>query len=195
MAQETEKHRDSGQADRLADENALLRASMAEMRERMSELEELSDTDARTGLAGRGRLVAALERAIGNADRHKVPAALLHIDLSGLAQVNRDHGRVAGDAALKHVAALLTGLIRSTDMLARIGGDAFALLLDHLDHNSAIETAERLARCIARSPLDIGGADIDVAVAIGTATILPGDQAAEVLARAEANMHRAKAEV
>lgn len=180
--------------EHLADENALLRASMAEMRERMTELEEQSELDPLTGLPNRRSFLARVERVIAHANRYGTPGALLYIDLEGLAQINERHGRIAGDAALGHAARLLSRLIRSTDVLARIGGDEFGLILDHLDHNSAIETAERLARCISANPLDLGGSLVGIAATIGTATILPGDTVDDVIQRADRNMYRAKAE-
>lgn len=179
--------------DGLADENALLRASLAEMRERVSELEQGADQDSLTPLPNRRRFVRELKRMVGQANRHATPAALLYIDLDGLKAINARHGRLAGDAALIHVARLLAGLIRATDILARVREDEFGLILDHLDHNSAIETAERLARCIAASPVDLGGRSIPVRVSIGCATILPGDKIEEVMARADRNMARARA--
>ena len=178
----------------LADENALLRASLAEMRERLDELEQLADADTLTPLPNRRRFERELERVVSQAGRHGTPAALLHIDVNGLKGINHRHGHVAGDAALIHVARLLQGLIRSTDMAARIGGDEFGLILDHLDHNSAIETAERIGRCIAANPLELGGARVPLEAAIGVATILPGDSAEDVMRRADANMCRAKTE-
>ena len=178
----------------LADENALLRASLAEMRERLEELELLADTDTLTPLPNRRRFLRELERAVGQADRHGTPAAVLYIDLNGLKRVNDRHGHLAGDTALIHVARLLQGLIRTTDVVARIGGDEFGLILDHLDHNSAIETAERISRCIASNPVDLGGTQVALQAAIGVATVLPGDSGEDVMQRADRNMYRAKAE-
>lgn len=178
----------------LADENALLRASIAEMRERMEELEKLADSDTLTPLPNRRRFLRELDRVVGQANRHGTPAAVLYVDLNGLKRVNDRHGHLAGDAALIHVARLLQGLLRSTDVVARIGGDEFGLILDHLDHNSAIETAERLGRCIAGSPLDLGGTEVTLQAAIGVATILAGDSAEDVMRRADRNMYLAKAE-
>jgi diguanylate cyclase (GGDEF)-like protein len=178
----------------IADENALLRASLAEMRQRLGELEQIADTDTLTPLPNRRRFLRELERVVGQAERHGTPAAVLYIDLNGLKTVNDRHGHVAGDAALIHVARLLQGLIRATDVVARIGGDEFGLILDHLDHNSAIETAERIGRCIAANPLDLGGCQIAVKAAIGVATILSGDSAADVMQRADRNMYVAKQE-
>src|SRR3954466_16182127 len=140
----------------LTDENALLRASLAEARSRIEALEAAAENDPLTGLANGTRFERELERVTSQAERHATPAALLYIDLRGLKTINAKHGRFAGDAALIHVAKLLNGLIRSTDVLARIGGDLFALILDHLDHESAIDTAERLGRCVAAEPVDLG---------------------------------------
>ncbi|HEV2865542.1 MAG TPA: GGDEF domain-containing protein, partial [Allosphingosinicella sp.] len=107
---------------RLADENALLRAALAETRARLGEVEAVSDVDALTGLANARELDRQLERAVSQAQRHGTPAALLSIDLRGLEAINQRHGRVAGDAALAHVGRLLKALIRTSDVAARVGG-------------------------------------------------------------------------
>lgn len=176
----------------VLDENALLRASIAELRARVAELEQVADTDTLTPLPNRRRFLRELDRVVGAAERHGTPAAILYIDLNELKSVNDRHGHLAGDAALIHVARLLQGLIRTTDLVARIGGDEFGLILDHLDHNSAIETADRIGRCIAAAPLDLGGSLIPLRAAIGVATILPGDSADDVVRRADRAMYLAK---
>lgn len=176
---------------RIADENALLRATLAETRARLGELEEVSDLDPVSGLANERELARQLDRAVRQADRHGTPAALITIDLKGLRAINERHGRIAGDAALAHVARLLKSLIRTTDVAARRGG-GFALLLDHLDPDSAAETGERIVRFVADQPLDMGGSTVGLEATVGIATILPGDRADDVLARAERNLQRVK---
>jgi diguanylate cyclase (GGDEF)-like protein len=176
----------------LAEENALLRASLAEMRERSLELEALADRDALTGLPNRRQFLQALERAVSQAERHGTPGAVLLVDLRGLKAINEAHGRLAGDAAIIHVAKLLSDLIRSTDLAARVGDDVFGLILDHLDHDSAIDASERIARCIAAEPADLGRCTVSVEAAVATAGILAGDSSDDVLARAEASLARAK---
>lgn len=178
----------------LADENALLRASLREMRERLDELEQVADSDVLTPLPNRRRFLKELDRAVGRANRHGVPSAVLFVDLAGLKAINERHGHFAGDAALIHVAGLLAGMIRGTDCAARIGGDEFGLILDHLDHNSAIETAERIAARIAENPLDLGGSLVRIQVNSGVAAVLEGDTVEDVLRRADANKDRAKGE-
>jgi diguanylate cyclase (GGDEF)-like protein len=178
---------------RLSDENALLRASIADMRARLEEMERASERDALTGLPNRPSFMRALERVVSQANRHGTPAALLYLDVDGLEAINARHGQIAGDAALIHVGKLLQDLVRTTDFAGRVGGDEFAMILDHLDQESAIETAERIGRCVAQSPLDMGGGTLPIRVSIGIATILRGDTMEDVVRRGELTMHKAKA--
>ncbi|HEX8572528.1 MAG TPA: GGDEF domain-containing protein [Allosphingosinicella sp.] len=176
-----------------ADENALLRAALAEAQKRISELERSSESDPLTPLPSARRFRAELERVVGLAERHGTTAAVVGIELTGLATVEERFGHFASDAAIVHVARLLCGLIRSTDILARTGERDFALILDHLDHNSAIDTGERLARCIAENPLDLGHVRVTIEAAVATTGIMPGDVVEDVLARSKRNLALAKA--
>ena len=177
---------------RLNDENALLRAALADARAQLGEAEENVGRDPLTALADTRTFRSELERVVSQAGRHKIPAAMISVDVDDLKAVNEGHGRVAGDAALRHVARLLKSLIRSSDVAARNGGGAFSLLLDHLDADSALDTAERIARCVAAHPLDIGHTQVKLTVTVSVATILPGDSVEEVLRRAARNRERVK---
>jgi diguanylate cyclase (GGDEF)-like protein len=176
---------------RLADENAMLRAALAATRAQVGDLEDSADSDPLTGLPNARELEHQLDRVVSQAGRHGTPGALITIDLKDLKGINERHGRIAGDAALTHVARLLRSLIRASDVAARTGG-GFALLLDHLDPESAIETGERIAMFIAGQPLDLGSVEVGIQATVGVATILPGDTALDVLARAERNLERIK---
>lgn len=176
---------------RLAEENALLRAALAEARARVGDLEESSEVDPVTGLPNEREFARALERVVSQSERHGTPAAMITIDLKGLAAINERHGRIAGDAALSHVARLLRSLIRTSDVAARSGA-GFALLLDHLDPDSAVETGERIAHYVASQPLDLGSSQVALEATVGVASILPGDSAEDVLARAQRNLERVK---
>ena len=177
---------------RLNDENALLRAALADARAQLGEAEEQSGRDPLTALSDARHFRAELERVVSQAGRHRIPAALISVDVDDLKAVNEGHGRVAGDAALRHVARLLKSLIRSSDVAARNGGGAFSLLLDHLDADSALDTAERIARCVADHPLDLGHTRLKLSVTVSVASILPGDSVEEVLRRAARNRERVK---
>ena len=177
---------------RLVDENGLLRAALTEMRARISDLEESAEVDPLTGLANARQFRVQLERVVSQSNRHGTPAALLLIDLTGLKAVNERYGQIAGDAALSHVARLLKELIRTSDVAARTGGATFALLLDHLDSESAIDTGERIARCVAAQPLDLGGTRVPLGATVAVAAILAGDKADAVAERAERNLARVR---
>jgi diguanylate cyclase (GGDEF)-like protein len=177
---------------RLNDENALLRAALAEARARLGEAEESAGRDPLTALMDPRQFARELERVLSQASRHGTPAALISVDLKDLKSINDGHGRVAGDAALRHVARLLKSLIRASDVAARGCGGAFSLLLDHLDADSALDTAERIARCIAAHPLDIGHAVVPIEIWVSCATIMPGDTVEEVVRRAARNRERVK---
>ena len=177
---------------RLTDENALLRAALAEARAQPGEAEESAGRDPLTALHDPRQFRIELERVLSQAARHGTPAALISVDLKDLKAINEGHGRVAGDAALRHVARLLKSLIRASDVAARNGGGAFSLLLDHLDADSALDTAERIARCISAHPLDIGHAEVRLEASVSAATIMPGDTVEEVLRRAARNRERVK---
>jgi diguanylate cyclase (GGDEF)-like protein len=174
-----------------ADEAALLRAALAEAQQRIRQLEAKAEVDGVTPLLGAGRFRAELERVTGLCERHGTPAAVVGIVLTNFAEVREAHGHFAGDAALVHVARLLCGLIRTTDILARTGEAEFGLILDHLDLDSAIDAAERLGRCIAEHPLDLGHIQVPLTAAVATTGILAGDKADDVLARARRNLERA----
>ena len=178
----------------LIDENAVLRASLEEAQQRIAALEERGDNDRLTGLVGRRRFYEELERVVGLSERHGTTSALLTIDIRGLERLNEAHGRAAGDALLVHVARTVTALIRTTDLLARTAGGSFALILDHLDMDSAIETGERISRCIAASPAEIGGRPVPVRVAVGVTGIMAGDTLGDVAARSDRNAAFAKEE-
>jgi len=189
-AEETQGARDA--LSRLADENALLRAALADARARLEDAEEDQGRDPLTSLLDARQLVVEIERVLSKSARHGTPAALLSVDVDELRNINDRYGRVAGDAALRHVARQLKSLIRSSDLAARNGAGAFSLLLDHLDADSALDTAERIARCIAAHPLDLGHAQLTISVTASVASILPGDTVEEVLRRAARNRERVK---
>ena len=176
------------------EENALLRASLIEAQARIRALEALVETDQLTGLPNRRRFEGELERVVGRADRHGTPAAALMVEVEGLGAVAERHGRFAADAALLHVAKLLSGLIRGTDFAARIGEDGFALVLDHLDHDSALDTADRIARCIAADPVDLGASALKVKALVAATAIGSGDAPDRVMLRLGRNLEAARAE-
>src|ERR1700741_804271 len=167
----------------LRDENEGLRGGLAGMRVRVEELERLGDSDPLTPLPNRRYYLRALSRVLAHVVRHGTPAVAMFVDLDGLKAINDQHGHGAGDAALIHVAALLKRHIRVTDVVARIGGDEFGLLLDHLDDYDAERKARRLEKLIEENPLELKGKLLPLTVSIGSTTLLAEDSTETALAR------------
>lgn len=188
------KELDSDVVRRLANENDGLKATLADLRARLEELERLADTDTLLPLPNRRAFLRELERVLHQVARHDTPAAVLYIDLNGLKAINDCHGHQAGDAVLLHVARILKASLRAGDMVARIGGDEFGLILDHLDEPAARAKADLLASAVAREPVDLGRATIDVGVTAGLAMVRAGDAVETVLARADAAMYAQRSE-
>ncbi len=99
------------------------------LRERIACLEQLVTTDELTGVLNRRGFEAELKRVLDLARRHGETGVLLFVDLDGFKRVNDVYGHAAGDAVLREVAALLKQNVRRSDVVARIGGDEFVVLL------------------------------------------------------------------
>jgi diguanylate cyclase (GGDEF)-like protein len=148
-------------------------------------------TDELTGLANRRAFNEALADAFEGRERDD-RLALLIIDLDNFKAVNDTLGHHHGDELLSHVARRLNQALRSEDLLARIGGDEFAVVLDGAGAERASQVAERL-RIRLRKPFVIAGRDVDIAASIGI-SVFPddGDNAVEMLQHADLAMYDAK---
>lgn len=180
---------DEVQIASLIEENERLHAALLEMRARIATLEQLADTDTLTPLPNRRAFMRRLEAVVQYAARHDTPAAVLYIDLDGLKRINDDHGHHAGDVVLLHLARLLTDSLRATDMVARIGGDEFGLILDHLNEADAAAKAKALSDYVSAQQVEVGAATIAIRVTIGLAMVRAGESVAGLIERADAAMY------
>jgi diguanylate cyclase (GGDEF)-like protein len=180
-------------ADSLIEEVERLRAKVAQLQERVEQLDELAHQDTLMNLPNRRGFMRALERFIDRARRYQETSAMLFVDLDGLKMINDSFGHQAGDQALIQVAQLLVGGVRRSDVVARLGGDEFGILLAHSDESSAQETASRLVNLIAGCDFMHEDDVLPLSVAIGVAMIGPEDEAEHIMARADEEMYRRKA--
>ena len=134
-----------------------------------------------------------LERLVDQAKRYGEPSAMLFVDLDGLKMINDTFGHKAGRRALIQVAGLLVGGVRRSDVVARIGGDEFGILLGHADEANAHETAARLIDLISDCEFMHDGDALPLSVAIGVAMIDADDEPETIMARADEEMYRRKA--
>jgi diguanylate cyclase (GGDEF)-like protein len=133
-----------------------LRGEVGRLKGRLTEAEDLADRDALTPLLNRRAFVRELGRIKTFAQRYGSPASLVYIDLDDLKGVNDRLGHAAGDAALKAVAERLTAQVRESDIVGRMGGDEFAVILVQADQQTAEAKAAALARAIEAEPLKFG---------------------------------------
>jgi diguanylate cyclase (GGDEF)-like protein/PAS domain S-box-containing protein len=154
-------------------------------------LRHLADHDGLTGLFNRRRFEEEVERHITQARRYGMPGALFLIDVDGLKAINDSRGHKSGDAVLVAVAGALRRRLRQSDVIARFGGDEFAVLLPHASAADAATVGAALA-AIVREEVATPTGPVTVSVGVGEL----GNELAsadEALARADASMYRAKA--
>jgi len=162
------------------------------------ELSVQSQTDALTGLANRRAFDQRLAEEVSRAARHGVPVSLLIVDIDHFKAYNDHYGHPAGDACLRRVATVLRECAgRPTDLVARVGGEEFAVLLPHQGRAEALQVAERCLRGVEAAAIAHAGSPVApyVTLSVGVAQSTPsGQDAAALLASADAALYRAKGE-
>ena len=151
---------------RLAAERNRLRDELAKARGRIASLERLADEDPLTSVANRRAFVRQLTRMIAFTHRYGVPASVVYFDLNNMKHINDEHGHPTGDAALRHMATVLRGNIRSSDIVGRLGGDEFGVILAQTDEEQAHGIPRRVR------PRSAGGAGLVYASGQGQAAEL-----------------------
>lgn len=132
-----------------------------------SELRALAKRDDLTGLPNRRGLRAKIILCEKSVRRKQSAAVLMMIDLDRFKAVNDRYGHAAGDAALVHLAGVAGAVLRDDDVLARVGGDEFCVLLPHTNRETASAIASRLGDAIAAHPLSWKGERIALSASIG----------------------------
>jgi diguanylate cyclase (GGDEF)-like protein/PAS domain S-box-containing protein len=156
-------------------------------------LRQMAEQDSLTGLANRVSFEHALTRHVDYAARYGSAGCVIALGIDSFKYVNEALGAAGGDEILAGVADLIGGRLRKTDVLARVGGDVFGILIHAADRTRAISLADELLGIARRHPFVIDGEGIRITMSAGV-TSLDGRQVvgAELLAEAETAMSRAK---
>lgn len=175
-----------------------LLASVWDMSERvamMQEIEQQAKTDYLTGLYNRRAFIAFAERELERARRYQKPLAVLAIDIDFFKKINDSYGHSVGDLTLQKFAAVCHEVLRESDLLGRIGGEEFAILLPETDANQAQEISDRLRNCLAECQVTSPDITISIqfTVSIGI-TLFTGDTTNidDLLNRADTALYQAK---
>ncbi len=179
---------------RLAAEVEALAAQLKSSRERIADLEARVDIDPLTDVLNRRGFERELKRSLAYVKRYGTSAALIYVDLDAFKPVNDRHGHAAGDAVLNAVAAALVRNVRASDVVARIGGDEFAVLLWNVGDAAAAAKATALEAVVYSTEVRWGASSFAIGASAGVALLGRLDTPAEGMARADAAMYRRKAE-
>ena len=174
-------------------ENNDLREQLEAAQTRALQLENEAREDPLTGLLNRRGIDEELKRAIDLVRRYDAAISLLFIDLDDFKNINDEYGHAVGDNALVHISELFRSNIRRSDIIARIGGDEFAILLWQTNEKAARTKAEMLSDLIAREPLRVKDHAVRLGASIGSALITAEDEfPGPILARADQAMYQVK---
>ncbi|MGZ3404645.1 MAG: GGDEF domain-containing protein, partial [Phenylobacterium sp.] len=171
-----------------------LRGEVGRLKGRLAEIEDLADRDALTPLLNRRAFLRELGRIRTFAQRYGSPASLVYFDLDDLKGVNDRLGHAAGDAALKAVADRLQQHVRESDIVGRMGGDEFAVILAQADRATAEAKAASLARAIEAEPLKFGEWSAPLHISWGVREITQDAEPEALVADADQAMYARKRE-
>ena len=178
--------------DMLMTEVQSMREELSQARHRISYLEKLADEDTLVPVANRRAFVREMSRMVAYAERYGSDTSVLYFDINGFNEINDSYGHAAGDAALQHVAMLLAENIRESDIVGRLGGDEFGVVLAQAGSVSAHEKATLLSAAIENTPFQWEGNSLSLSVSFGAYSFSWGEDAGEALQRADKAMYKQK---
>lgn len=137
----------------------------------VGQLLRVADHDYLTGVLNRGAFTTRAEAEIQRSRRYGRMVSLMLFDVDHFKQVNDQYGHLAGDLVLSSLSRMIEGQARREDLIGRIGGEEFAILLPEAGLAGAIEAAERIRTSVAATPIEAGDSRLDVTVSIGVAEV------------------------
>ena len=170
-----------------------IQKSLSNLHKQADQMSKLAHTDPLTGLSNRRHLFEQLESEFARAQRYRRPFCLLYIDMDGFKAINDQFGHIFGDEILRGSARSMQAVLRATDLIARIGGDEFAVLLPETDLEGAEHVAEKLRKSLAAYGSQLSPSLPSLTLSVGVGQIGEEDDVIEdILARADKAQYLAK---
>jgi diguanylate cyclase (GGDEF)-like protein len=176
----------------LLEEVGRLRKELELTRKRISHLERMADEDSMLPIANRRAFVRELTRHISYSERYGTAGSVLYFDLNGMKEINDRYGHPAGDEVLRHFARLLVANVRDSDVVGRLGGDEFGVILAQADENQARDKAGSLVELVGSQPVAWQGETLQLSCAVGIHQFSARQNADEALSKADADMYDEK---
>ena len=176
----------------LISEINALRDEIEANNDRIAELETLADRDPLVPVVNRRAFVREISRAKAYAERYGGTNCLLYLDIDGMKQLNDQHGHATGDAALMTLADILQQNVRASDLVGRLGGDEFGVLLAQADRKTAEEKAIRLQELIKQAKIKLADGTIALSATFGVVEVTSEMSATDALEQADKAMYDCK---
>ena len=177
---------------RLLAEVGRLRRDNDILTKRVAYLEKLADEDPLVPILNRRAFVRELSRIMAYCERYGVVSSVLYLDVNGLKAINDHLGHAAGDAVLAHVAQTLLSHVRSSDVIGRLGGDEFGVILNRAGVDVARTKGSQLSRAVRETPFVWHEQEHRVDIAVGAFAFDGATNATDVLDRADQEMYARK---
>jgi diguanylate cyclase (GGDEF)-like protein len=139
----------------------------------LAALQIQASTDPMTGLYNRRAFYERSRQALEGAKRYKLPYSVLMVDIDHFKQVNDLHGHAVGDEALRFISRILRSALRDADIIGRLGGEEFAVVLPYTNQQQALDTAERLRNTIAATVMTFDKINLQLTISIGLTCLSP----------------------
>lgn len=169
-----------------------LRQELERTKSRLETVEASADQDPLVPILNRRAFVREMTRIMSFGERYDLIASLIYLDLDGFKAINDANGHAAGDAVLQHVARLIAGHVRESDIVGRLGGDEFGIILAKADKPQATLKARSLAELLSAQPVSWQGKSLKLGCTIGVHTFKKGEDPAAAMAEADKAMYAAK---
>ena len=152
----------------------------------------LANVDNLTGAMSRQHFMSLADQELARARRYQLPVVVLMLDLDHFKNVNDSYGHPTGDAVLKSLVQTVKGVLRESDVVGRIGGEEFAVLLPNTTQEGGCALADRIIEAVRAHPVAFDGHHVDYTVSIGASNLTQQTSFGALLAECDAALYRAK---
>lgn len=168
-------------------------SDISEQKKLEARLREMAETDSLTGIFNRRHFIESAEKEVARSKRHDTLFSVIILDIDWFKSINDQFGHAAGDKVLRGVTDLCRKSLRESDIIGRMGGEEFAVLLAESDMDGALIVSKRIRQNVASHVFEFEDQTIQCTVSLGVASVIPGkDNLKSIMMRADAALYDAK---